>query len=192
MNKNNLDQNGTLKHLITASIVVDSLIALIALILIISLLSLGGYSELIVYYFAGFVIEILSITSIIYLISRKYNIGTTLMIIAGVTSLPIGIIAIILGIILRKRIKKIKVNEEHKFLAYKILAKEAESKGQIDQAIDYYMESLSHLENDYENLKDKKLEEGRLNHIKNFKEKIEVLKRTKSDLPNSALTETTK
>ena len=72
------------------------------------------------------------------------------------------------------------INEEHKFLAYKELAKKAEFKGQIDQAIDHYMDALYHLENDYNHLP-KKLEEGRLNHIKNIKEKIEILKRTKSE-----------
>jgi phosphate/sulfate permease len=35
--------------------------------------------------------------------------------------------------------------EEHKFLAYKELAKEAEFKGQIDQAIDHYMNALYHI-----------------------------------------------
>jgi hypothetical protein len=76
------------------------------------------------------------------------------------------------------------VKEEHKFLAFKELAKKAEFKGQIDQAIDYYMDSLYHLENDYKNLRDKKLEEGRQNHIKFIKEKIESLKNTKSEKLN--------
>jgi len=80
------------------------------------------------------------------------------------------------------------ITEEHKFLAYKELAKKAEFKGQIDQAIDYYMDSLYHLENDYKNLTNKKLEEGRLNHIKYIKDKIETLRKKKSDLSNSEVT----
>ncbi|MBP8960274.1 MAG: hypothetical protein KBG40_07615 [Bacteroidales bacterium] len=71
------------------------------------------------------------------------------------------------------------ISEEHKFLVHKELGKKAEFKGQVDQAIDHYMDALYHLENDYNNL-NKKLEEGRLNHIKNIKLKIEELKKSKS------------
>jgi hypothetical protein len=84
--------------------------------------------------------------------------------------------------------KKKDVNEEHKFLAYKELAKKAEFKGQVDQAIDHYMDSLYHLENDYKNLNNKKFEEGRQNHIKFIKEKIEALKKTKSEQPGPTAT----
>lgn len=77
------------------------------------------------------------------------------------------------------------INEEHKFLAFKELAKKAEFKGQIDQAIDHYMDSLYHLENDYKNLSNRKLEEGRQKHIKDIKEKIEELKKTKSEKTTS-------
>lgn len=192
MDKSILGQNSNIKNLVIASIVIDSILVLAGLVLLISLSSLGVHSELMFYYIGGLVIEVTSITSLFNFMSKKYNIGTTFLIIAGVSSLPIGIIAIVLGIIIRKKIKRIKVNEEHKFLVYKKLAKEAESNGQIDQAIDYYMESLYHLEHDYENLRDSRLEEGRLNHIKNIKNKIELLKRTKSNFPNSSLTETTK
>ena len=85
-----------------------------------------------------------------------------------------------LVIALLSKIKK-DIKEEHKFLAYKELAKKAEFKGQIDQAIDHYMDCLYHLENDYKNLRNKKLEEGKQKHIKNIKERIEALKRTKSE-----------
>jgi hypothetical protein len=80
------------------------------------------------------------------------------------------------------------INEEHKFLAFKEMAKKAEFKGQIDQAIDYYMDSLYHLENDYKNINNKKLEEGRQNHIKYIRERIEVLKKTKSEKSDPQLT----
>jgi phosphate/sulfate permease len=72
------------------------------------------------------------------------------------------------------------LNEEHKFLAYKELGKKAEFKGHIDEAIDHYMDALYHLENDYNHLP-KKLEDGRLNHLKTIKEKIDNLKKTKSE-----------
>ena len=117
--------------------------------------------------------------------NRKIGFGLA-FILAIILSPIIGLVIALLS----KTKKDIK--EEHKFLEYKELAKKAEFKGQIDQAIDHYMDSLYHLENDYKNLTNKKLEEGRLNHIKNIKEKIEELKKKKSDLPSSVEPQTSK
>jgi uncharacterized membrane-anchored protein YhcB (DUF1043 family) len=76
--------------------------------------------------------------------------------------------------------KKIEFNESHKFFVYRELAKKAEFKGQPDQAIDNYMDSLYHLENDYQNI-DKHLEESRQKYIKEITEKLEALKKIKSE-----------
>jgi uncharacterized membrane-anchored protein YhcB (DUF1043 family) len=76
--------------------------------------------------------------------------------------------------------KKIEFNESHKFFVYRELAKKAEFKGQTDQAIDNYMDSLYHLENDYQNI-DKHLEESRQKYIKEITEKLEALKKIKSE-----------
>ena len=117
--------------------------------------------------------------------NRKIGFGLAFLL-AIILSPIIGLVIALLS----KTKKDIK--EEHKFLEYNELAKKAEFKGQIDQAIDHYMDSLYHLENDYKNIKNKKLEEGRLNHIKNIKEKIEELKKKKSDLPSSGEPQTSK
>jgi uncharacterized membrane-anchored protein YhcB (DUF1043 family) len=91
------------------------------------------------------------------------------------------ILSPIIGIIIALLSKtKKEMEEEHKFKADLELAKKAEFKGQLDQAIDHYMDSLYHLENDYKNL-DKKSEEGRQKHIKSIKDKIEALKKLKSE-----------
>ena len=71
------------------------------------------------------------------------------------------------------------INEQFPFLAHKELAKKAEFKGNIDAAIDHYMDSLYSLHNDFKAL-DKKSEEGRQRHIKSINEKIEELKNLKS------------
>jgi hypothetical protein len=76
--------------------------------------------------------------------------------------------------------EKIEFDESHKFFVYRELAKKAEFKGQIDQAIDNYMDSLYHLENDYQNL-DQNLEESRQKYIKEITEKLEALKKIKSE-----------
>ncbi|MDK2910864.1 MAG: hypothetical protein PWR20_2432 [Bacteroidales bacterium] len=71
--------------------------------------------------------------------------------------------------------KKKSEQEANKFIYYLELAKKAEFKGKISEAIDYYMDCLYHLENDYSNL-DKITEEHRQKKIKDIKAKIEVLK----------------
>ena len=86
--------------------------------------------------------------------NRKIGFGLA-FILAIILSPIIGLVIALLS-----KTKK-DMKEEHKFLEYKELAKKAEFKGQIDQAIDHYMDSLYHLENDYKNLTNKKLEEGR-------------------------------
>ena len=63
-----------------------------------------------------------------------------------------------------RRTKKKTDTEAHKFVYYKELAKKAEFKGQFAPALDHYMDSLYHLENDYKYL-DKKTEEGWQNRI---------------------------
>ena len=87
-----------------------------------------------------------------------------------------------IGLIAANWSKKIDIKEEIKLLADNKLAKKAESKGQIDQAIDHYMNSLYHIENDYMNKKlDPKTEEVRQKTIKDLTEKIEELKKLKVD-----------
>ena len=107
-------------------------------------------------------------------VGKNRKIGFGMAFISAIILSPIfGIVIALLS-----KTKK-EIEEEYKFKTDLELAKKAEFKGQIDQAIDHYMDSLYHLENDYKNL-DQKSEEGRQKHIKNIKDKIEVLKKPKS------------
>jgi hypothetical protein len=87
---------------------------------------------------------------------------------AGVLS----IIGIVLVLIPKKRQPK---TEEHEYKKHQELAKKAEYKGQISEAIDHYMDALYHLENDYQNLSKKK-DEARLKLVASLKEKVDNLK----------------
>jgi hypothetical protein len=77
--------------------------------------------------------------------------------------------------------KKLDKKDYYKFLEYNELGKKAEFKGQYDQAIDHYMDSLYDLTNNYQGGNNKKIEEGRQNHIKFVTEKIETLKKLKTE-----------
>jgi len=79
-----------------------------------------------------------------------------------------------------------KEKETYDFVYYKKLAKEAEQHGEITEALDFYTDSLVHLENDYKNL-DVKSEEGRQRHIKAIAEKIEELNKIKLESIKSSL-----
>ena len=108
-------------------------------------------------------------------LGRKRRIGFGLAFLLSLFLSPIiGLIVVLFSK------KKIEFNESHKFFVYRELAKKAEFKGQTDQAIDNYMDSLYHLENDYQNI-DKHLEESRQKHIKEITEKLEALKKIKSE-----------
>ena len=87
----------------------------------------------------------------------------------------IGIIIVLLS-----KTKK-EMDEENRWVAERELGKKAEFKGQVDQAIDHYMDSLYHLENDFKDKKlDQKSDEGRQKIIKTLTEKVETLKKLKS------------
>jgi|ERR1035437_7515953 uncharacterized membrane-anchored protein YhcB (DUF1043 family) len=104
-------------------------------------------------------------------LGRKRRIGFGLAFLLSLCLSPIiGLIVVLFSK------KKIEFNESHKFFVYRELAKKAEFKGQADQAIDNYMDSLYHLENDYQNI-DKHLEESRQKYIKEITEKLEALKK---------------
>jgi hypothetical protein len=61
------------------------------------------------------------------------------------------------------------------FVYFKRLAQEAEKEGNIKEAIEYYTDSLVHLENDYKNL-DMRSEVARQMRIKDTNRKIDTLK----------------
>ena len=104
-------------------------------------------------------------------LGKKKNIGF-----GGAFFLSI-LLSPLIGLIIALSSKEKKdIKEEYKFLEYLELAKKEDFKGQYEKAIDHYMDALYHLENDYKNLKNQKLEAGRKNHIKSIKEKIEMLK----------------
>jgi uncharacterized membrane-anchored protein YhcB (DUF1043 family) len=108
-------------------------------------------------------------------LGRKRRIGFGLAFLLSLFLSPIiGLIVVLFSK------KKIEFNESHKFFVYRELAKKAEFKGQTDQAIDNYMDSLYHLENDYQNI-DKHLEESRQKYIKEITEKLEALEKIKSE-----------
>ena len=57
------------------------------------------------------------------------------------------------------------------------LGEEAENRGDIDEAIEYYTDSLSHLENDYKGIRiSKQAEVKRLGYIKELKGKVNKLR----------------
>ena len=66
-------------------------------------------------------------------------------------------------------------NGPHRFKAKLDEAKKAEYKGQIDLAVDLYMDTLYYLENDYKNTKGE-FEMKRMDLIVDLKSKIEELK----------------
>jgi hypothetical protein len=66
------------------------------------------------------------------------------------------------------------------FVYYKNLAKDAELRGDIAEAIDYYTDSLVRLESDYKNL-DMRSEVARQKHINGIAKKIEALKSLKQE-----------
>ena len=65
--------------------------------------------------------------------------------------------------------------EIHKWKGFVDKGKKAEYKEQYKEAIDFYMDALYHLENDYGGLNDK-LDDSRLGLVANYKSKVEELK----------------
>jgi hypothetical protein len=65
--------------------------------------------------------------------------------------------------------------EIHKWKGFVDKGKKAEYKEQYKEAIDFYMDALYHLENDYGGLNDK-LDNSRLGLVANYKSKVEELK----------------
>ena len=65
--------------------------------------------------------------------------------------------------------------EIHKWKGFVDKGKKAEYKEQYKEAIDFYMDALYHLENDYGGLNDK-LDNSRLGLVETYKSKVEELK----------------
>ena len=65
--------------------------------------------------------------------------------------------------------------EIHKWKEFVEKGKKAEYKEQFKEAIDFYMDALYHLENDYSNLNEK-LNNSRMNLVVTYKSKVEELK----------------
>ena len=65
--------------------------------------------------------------------------------------------------------------EIHKWKGFVDKGKKAEYKEQYKEEIDFYMDALYHLENDYGGLNDK-LDDSRLGLVANYKSKVEELK----------------
>ena len=82
------------------------------------------------------------------------------------------VIGLILTIFYNKGKKQL---QKQNYREFQDLAKRAEYKGQISTAIDHYMDTLFHLENDYKNLP-KRNEVRRLQLIETIKAKVEELK----------------
>jgi len=88
-----------------------------------------------------------------------------------------GILSIIGIIILGSTRKKSKEVNKYPFKITIKQAKIAEYKGNIKEAIDKYMETLYHLENDYKNIRlEKQFDESRIKLIETVKLKVEKLK----------------
>lgn len=69
-----------------------------------------------------------------------------------------------------------------KYQDHRELGEKAEFKGQFKEAVDHYMDSLYHLENDYKNIKlSKQLEAKRERQITEITEKIENIKSNNSE-----------
>ncbi len=70
-----------------------------------------------------------------------------------------------------------------KYLDHRELGEKSEFKSHFKEAVDHYMDSLYHLENDYRNIKlSKQLEEIRQRQIVEITEKIDNIKAKNSDL----------
>lgn len=93
---------------------------------------------------------------------QNYMIGAGVLLICG-----------FIGLVFFKNSSKKTINYKHK--EYEEQAKKAEFKGQIKEALDLYMDTLYHLENDYPNLS-KINEESRLKKVVELKAKIDELK----------------
>lgn len=92
----------------------------------------------------------------------------------------VGIIIVLLA-----KTKK-ELAEEDKWVTERELGKKAEFKGQIDQAIDHFLECLYDLENGYKNRKLSQEEEiGRQKIIKSITAKIENLRKVQSEKSTS-------
>jgi hypothetical protein len=81
----------------------------------------------------------------------------------------------VVGFILGLVSQPILTQQNHKFKLYIELGKKSEYKGEIKEAISYYMDGLYHLENDYIGLKNKEWESGRLKLVETYKLKVEEL-----------------
>ncbi len=73
--------------------------------------------------------------------------------------------------------KENKVKKSSKYKEFKVLGEKAEYKNQIEKAIDYYMDALYHLENDYKNKKISSDQNAkRIKHIEELKQRVNKLK----------------
>jgi hypothetical protein len=102
--------------------------------------------------------------------SRK--IGFLWALIASILLSPlIGLILVLTS----EKISNQSANSKHKFKEFHERAKREEYKGNIEQAISLYLDTLYHLENDYKNLPQKEsLKRDEL--ISNIRKKIDELK----------------
>ncbi|MCO5238286.1 MAG: hypothetical protein M9933_18675 [Chitinophagaceae bacterium] len=101
---------------------------------------------------------------------RKIGFGLALMI-SLVLSPAVGLVVVLLS-------EKNSANKNiHEFTKHLELAKKAEYKEQVPEAINHYMDTLYHLENDYQNRAMSKSDnERRLKLIESLKQKVDILK----------------
>lgn len=101
---------------------------------------------------------------------RKIGFGLALMI-SLVLSPAVGLVVVLLS-------EKNSANKNiHEFTEHLELAKKAEYKEQVPEAINHYMDTLYHLENDYQNRAMSKSDnERRLKLIESLKQKVDILK----------------
>lgn len=81
----------------------------------------------------------------------------------------------LIGLIITLLSKEKTESNKHKYKSFQELGKKAEYKGQLAEAINYYMDSLYHLENDYNNLSSND-NQARINLINKLKQKVDSLK----------------
>lgn len=84
----------------------------------------------------------------------------------------VGIIVLILSPSIKEKQTEFEI---HKWKGFVEKGKKAEYKEQYKEAIDFYMDALYHLENDYGGLNDK-LDNSRLGLVATYKSKVEELK----------------
>jgi len=118
-------------------------------------------------YFIVWIIFALIVASV----GEKRKIGFAMALLLSLLLSPL------IGFIIVLSSDKISISTEiHKFQTHIELGKKAEYKGQFHEAINHYMDTLYHLENDYINLP-KNENENRLKQIDSLKQKVAELRK---------------